>query len=83
MDFARQITILEICNPQEAKSVLEKNIKAAYFLSCKIVVCEDGGKGIVGIVKPSNFIEMLNDNELKEIAQNIEQKLIGVLNNLK
>lgn len=82
LEFGENLTILEICNPTEARSALQTNIKAAYFLPCKLVVRDDEGKAIVSMMKPSSLISELNDPELELLARRIEDKLIGVMDDL-
>lgn len=82
LEFSQELTILEICNPAEARSALQMNSKAAYFLPCKLVVREEEGKAIVSLMKPSSLISELNDPELEQLARRIEDKLIGVMDDL-
>ena len=82
LNFDRKFIILEVCNPVEALNVLNKNIKAGYFLPCKIVVYEEGEGSIVGMIKPTELIAMIGEEGLKETALNIERKLISVMSTL-
>ena len=79
-DFDTPYTILEVCNPQEANRVLSENLLVGYFLPCKIVVFEEEGTTKIGMPKPSALIEMVNNDSLKEIAVDIEKRLIGCIN---
>lgn len=83
LNFDRNFIILEVCNPVEALNVLSKNIKAGYFLPCKIVVYEEGEGSIVGMIKPTELIAMIAEEDLKETALNVERKLIDVIEGLK
>lgn len=67
--------ILEVCNPKEAYGILSKNPLVSYFLPCKIVVHEAGAKVQVGMPKPTALIGLVEDDELKAIAQDIENRL--------
>jgi uncharacterized protein (DUF302 family) len=72
--------ILEVCNPKEAHRVLSHNPLISYFLPCKIVVYEDGtGHVKVGMPKPTALISMVEDSGLKEIAQDIENRLMSCI----
>jgi uncharacterized protein (DUF302 family) len=71
--------VLEVCNPKEAQRVLAKNKLAGYFLPCKIVVYEDAGNTYIGLPKPSALIQMADDEPLSAIAEDIEKRLISVL----
>ncbi|WNF23941.1 DUF302 domain-containing protein [Mesobacillus jeotgali] len=75
--------ILEVCNPHEAKRVLEKNPIVSYFLPCKIVVYKENDKTKVGLPKPTELIKFVENDELQTIAADIEKRLIGAIDNIK
>ncbi len=68
--------VLEVCNPKEAYNVLTQDPLVSYFLPCKIVVYEDQGSVKVGMPRPTALISMVNDSNLKAIAEGIETRLI-------
>lgn len=73
--------MLEVCNPHEAQRVLNENEMAGYFLPCKIVVYDDNhGKTKIGMPKPTALISLLNDEKMKQFAQDIEDRLISCIN---
>lgn len=74
--------ILEVCNPHEAKRVLEKSPLVSYFLPCKIVVYLENGKTKIGLPKPTELIKFVENEELLEIARDIEKRLIGSIDNI-
>lgn len=76
VEFDGNFVILEICNPQEAKKVLEEESLASYFLPCKIVVYEDDGQTKIGMPKPTALISMLENDRLKGVAEDIESRLV-------
>jgi len=75
--------ILEVCNPHEAKRVLEKSPLVSYFLPCKIVVYKENGLTKVGLPKPTELIKLVEDEELQAIASDIEKRLIGAIDSIK
>ncbi|MET3699371.1 uncharacterized protein SAMN05877753_11112 [Bacillus oleivorans] len=77
--FTRPFHILEVCNPVEAAKVLSVDPIVGYFLPCKIAVYESDGETAIGLPKPSALVSMLDNDELKQIASEIEKTLIGVL----
>lgn len=81
--YTKPYRILEVCNPNVAATVLNHNELVGYFLPCKITVYESEGTTKIGLPKPSALISMLEDNELKAIADNIESILIKVLDESK
>ncbi|RLQ94225.1 DUF302 domain-containing protein [Falsibacillus albus] len=74
-DFSSAYRVLEVCNPDEAVRVLSKDKKVGYFLPCKIVVYEDGGKTKIGMPNPSSLIHLADDPDLDEIAKDVEARL--------
>ena len=68
LDFDKNYKVLEVCNPLQAKKVLEKQIEVGYFLPCKIVVYEDGNDVFIGMLNPTALIGMVDDNGLNGIA---------------
>lgn len=80
-EFEQPYHVLEVCNPAEAQRTLTKNQIVGYFLPCKIVVYKDGQKTKIGLPKPSALIELTNDHSIKEIAQDVEARLIKAIDN--
>ncbi|KEO81408.1 DUF302 domain-containing protein [Tumebacillus flagellatus] len=83
VDFATPFRVLEVCNPVEAKRVLEQNLLVGYFLPCKVVVYQDAGMTKIGLPKPTALMGVLKDPELEEIAQGVEETLIQAINEAK
>lgn len=75
VEYQREAIILEVCNPLHAKNALEANLQVIYFLPCKIVVFEDGGKTSIGMMLPSVMMETLQDPALKAFALEVEGAL--------
>lgn len=78
-DFDQPYHVLEVCNPKEAKDVLEENMLVGYFLPCKIVVYEQNGDTMIGLPRPTELISMVEDGTLKETANNIEERLVNCI----
>lgn len=81
--FTKPFRVLEVCNPHEAGKVLNINELVGYFLPCKITVYESNGETKIGLPKPTALVGMMDNEELKEIAKNIEATLIDVLERSK
>ena len=82
--FDQDFVILEVCNPKEAKNVLEQNPYVSYFLPCKIVVFKDKEHTKIGLPRPTFLINMLEDasEELINTAKLIEKRLILCIENV-
>src|SRR5699024_10826142 len=75
-DFDQSYRVLEVCNPKEAKDILEKNSLVGYFLPCKIVVYEENDFTMIGLPRPTQLISMVDDEKIKDKTKNIEDRLI-------
>lgn len=82
VNFSEEIVILEVCNPFEAKKILEETLLASYFLPCKIIVYSEEGSTKIGMPKPTSLIQMLEDHNLEKIASDIEARLIKCIDKL-
>jgi uncharacterized protein (DUF302 family) len=71
--------VLEVCNPKEAERVIKENKLVGYFLPCKIVVYKEAGQTKIGMPKPTALISMIDNEQLKEMAADIEHRLISCM----
>lgn len=83
LDFKNNFKILEVCNPKQAKEVLEKNIEVGYFLPCKMVVYEHENSVFIGMIKPTMLIGIMEDVELSNIASEVEKELMSAIDEAK
>ncbi|SDW45050.1 Uncharacterized conserved protein, DUF302 family [Marininema mesophilum] len=77
--------ILEVCNPDVAKKVLSRNQKGGHFLPCKMVVyrSEETLKTHIGLTRPTVLLGMTEDDDLRQIAEEVEAELIQIMNEAK
>jgi len=67
--------VLEVCNPKQAKDVLDYNINIGYVLPCKMVVRRENNKTYIGMLRPEVLIGLFESPELKSVAQKVEESL--------
>ena len=80
VDFPNQCQILEICNPQKAKEVLEDDMEMNMALPCRVSVYTDRGKTKIGMIKPTALLASLSQSEhLKKVAEEVEEKIIQMI----
>ncbi|MGH4119593.1 DUF302 domain-containing protein [Clostridium sp.] len=75
LEFDSNFKILEVCNPVQAQEVLNRNIEIGYFLPCKMVVYEKEGSIYIGMIKPTELIQMIGSEEIIALAKDIENVL--------
>jgi len=79
VDFERACLIFEVCQPQQAKKVLDQNMSVSTALPCRISIYEEGGKTILATLKPTTLLAMFNSPELKDVAQEVEDTILKIM----
>ncbi len=77
--FNRECRIFEVCNPHQAKKVLERNMEISTALPCRISVYEKDGKTRLATLKPTALIDQFNVPDLKEVAKEVEEILVQIM----
>ncbi|MCP4614762.1 MAG: DUF302 domain-containing protein [Planctomycetes bacterium] len=79
VDFAPECRIVEVCNPHNAKEVLEKNMAISTALPCRISVYEEGGKVKIATIRPTYMLDLFDNPALKSVAQSVEETIIKII----
>lgn len=80
LEFEEDFVVLEVCNPQQAKAVLEVNSHVGYVLPCKMVVRTDKGQTYIGMTNPQALIGLFDQPELDEVAEKVAETLKKAIN---
>lgn len=75
LELEDNFVVLEVCNPKQAKEVLEKNSQIGYVLPCKVVVRTEKKQTYIGMTSPETLIGLFDELELKDIAKDVEKSL--------
>ena len=79
VEFARECLIFEVCQPQQAKKVLDENMSISTALPCRISIYEEDGKTILATLKPTTLLAMFNTPQLKGVAQEVEAAIVKIM----
>ena len=79
VEFARECLIFEVCQPQQARNVLEQNMSVSTALPCRISIYEEGGKTILATLKPTTLLAMFNVPPLEQVAQEVEATIVKIM----
>ena len=79
VEFDRECRIFEVCNPEQAKRVLEKSMQISTALPCRISVYADEGKVKLATLKPTALISHFNVPELQSVASEVEDTLLSIM----
>jgi uncharacterized protein (DUF302 family) len=77
--FDRECRIFEICNPHQAKRVLEANLEISTALPCRISVYEEGGRTKLATIKPTAMIALYPNAELRGVAEEVERTVVAIV----
>jgi len=79
VEFAHECLIFEVCQPQEAKKVLDQNMSVSTALPCRISIYEEGGKTILAALKPTTLLAMFNTPQLEGVAKEVEDTIVKIM----
>ena len=80
VEFSGDCLIYEVCNPQQAKKVLEANPEISSALPCRISVYRSGGKVTLATIRPTAMIDTFNTPELQAVAAEVEGEIVAMMN---
>ena len=79
VEFTRECLIFEVCQPQQAKKVLDENMSVSTALPCRISIYQEGGKTILATLKPTILLAMFNAPQLEGVAQEVEDTIVKIM----
>ncbi|HUW61346.1 MAG TPA: DUF302 domain-containing protein [Candidatus Bathyarchaeia archaeon] len=77
--FDHECRVFEVCNPVQAKKVLDADMSIANALPCRICVYEQGGKICVSTIKPTFMLSLFHNKRLRDVAQEVEATIIAII----
>jgi len=80
VEFAHECLIFEVCQPQQAKKVLEQNMGVSTALPCRISIYEEGGKTVLATLKPTALLAIFNVPQLEPVAKEVEETILKIMN---
>src|SRR5664280_2093985 len=79
VEFARECLIFEVCQPQQAKKVLDENMSISTALPCRISIYEEEGKTVLATLKPTTLLAMFNVPQLEVVARDVENTIVKIM----
>jgi len=79
VEFPRECLIFEVCQPQQAKKVLDQDMSVSTALPCRISLYQEGGKTILATLKPTTLLAMFNAPQLAGVAQEVEDTIVKIM----
>ena len=79
VEFDRDCLIFEVCNPHQAKKVLEKNAEISTALPCRISVYSEGDGVVLATIKPTAMLALYQSAGLEPIAGEVEEAIVAIM----
>ena len=79
VSFTRECRIFEVCNPHQAKRILETNLAVSTALPCRISVYDEDGMTRLATIKPTAMIALYRTSGLEGVAEEVEQTLVRIM----
>ena len=83
LEFSDDYRLMEVCNPNLAKQVLEANPDLGLLLPCTIAVYQKDNENFISLARPTSLLSMASDENLKISGEEIEDGLIKIIKNTK
>lgn len=81
IDFPRYM-ILGACNPKLAHKAIAAEWDIGLLLPCNVIIYEKEGSVWVGVMKPTAAMASVQNDTLRPLASEVEQKLKKVFDNV-
>lgn len=80
VDFKPAVMVYEVCNPHQAKKVLESDGSISSALPCRISVYETPqGKTQLATILPTAMLGMFNRPDLSAVAGEVEDVVLAMM----
>lgn len=74
--------ILGACNPPFAHKALQAETEIGVLLPCNVVLYEKDGSTVLSVMKPTSAMGMVENDQLKDVALEVEKKLKKVFDSV-
>lgn len=79
VDFGPDCLIYEICNPLQAKKVLEANLQISTALPCRVSLYREGSGVTLATIRPTAMLDMFHTAELRAVAEEVEAVILKIM----
>jgi uncharacterized protein (DUF302 family) len=79
VDLAMECRIYEVCNPHQAKKVLESDGAISTALPCRISVYGSPGAYKLATMRPTEMMKVFNRPDVAPVAEEVEKVLVQMM----
>ena len=77
-----EYVILGACNPPNAHKAVTVEPDVGLLLPCNVIIRRRQNETVVGVIRPTVAMQMVDNQELRQVADAVEQKLRRVFDAL-
>ena len=79
VDLSMECRIYEVCNPQQAKKVLEADGAISTALPCRISVYGSQGNYTLATMRPTEMMKAFANPEIEPVAREVEDVILQMM----
>jgi len=79
VDFDKEVLVFEVCDPHQAKKVLDENMDISTALPCRVSVYREGDRTRLSTLKPTTLLDMFPNPALGAVAREVEITLLNIM----
>ncbi len=77
IEFHRYV-IIGACSPPNAYKAVQAEENIGLMLPCNVIVYERGDRTVLSVIRPTVAMQMIDNSDLKPVAELVEKKLKNV-----
>jgi len=80
VEFDRECQVVEICNPQKAKEVLDADMRISTALPCRVsIYTGEDGRTSLATIAPSAMLDMFGVAAVAPVAEEVERIIFAIM----
>ena len=79
VEFQGECLIYEVCNPHQAKKVLESNPELSTALPCRISIYRTEMGYTLATIRPTLLVELFHTAGLRPVAEEVERTVVTIM----
>jgi len=79
LEMERQVRVYEVCNPKQAKAVLEVNPQVSTALPCRISIYSSGDGYTLSTMRPREMMKAFGEAGMDQVAGEVEDTLVAIM----
>ena len=79
VEFDRDCRVYEICNPHQAKKVLDRNMEISTALPCRVSLFSTDTGVALATIRPTALLDLFKTPELATVVREVEEVIVKIM----